>query len=211
MDSKYIVTKVISGNAGVSVTVRTADAKETQTFLVDRKFIRFRGISEGTELDSEVVDELTEQAELCRAEARAIKIISYSDHSVQALVRKLISYGFSEDVARRSAEETVKKGYLNEKEQASRCADYFLRHKYWGKKRIAMELLSRGYTRESINCAISAIDDSMFDATVEKLVEKKSPMPPRTKEEKDALLTVLSRMGYSISEITRAMAKVYGD
>lgn len=211
MDNTYVVTQVMSGNAGVSVTVRPIDGTETETFLVERKFVRSLGITEGTELGQDTVDRLSDEAELCRAEARTVRILSYSDHSIQALVRKLISYGFSEDIARRSAQSAVEKGYINEEEQAKRCADYFLRHKYWGKKRIAMELISRGYGRDAVNDAIGSINDSLFLATVEKLIEKKFPEAPEAKDERDKMISALSRMGYSISEITSAMKTVYGE
>lgn len=209
MDNTYVVTQVMSGNAGVSVTIRPIDGGETETFLVERKFVRSLGITEGTELGQDIVDRLTDEAELCRAQARTVRILSYSDHSVQALVRKLISYGFSEDIARRSAESAVEKGYINEEEQAKRCAEYFLRHKYWGKKRIAMELITRGYAKDAVNGAISSIDDIYFSATVEKLIEKKFPEPPADKAEQSKMIAALARMGYSISEITAAMRAVY--
>ncbi len=211
MENTHVVVQVVSGNAGVSVTVCPIGSEESETYLVERKLVRSLGLAQGVGLTPDTVARLADEAELCRAEARTVRILSYSDHSVNALVRKLISYGFSEDIARRSAQSAVEKGYINEEEQAARCADYFLRHKYWGKKRIAMELISRGYGRSAVNDAIMSVDDSLFMATVEKLIEKKYPEPPSGKAERDKMCSALSRMGYSLSEIFEAMKKVYGE
>ena len=211
MDNLHVVTQVVSGNAGVSVTVRLADSGENETFLVERKFVRSLGLAEDMQIDQSTVDQLAEEAEFCRAQARTVRILSYSDHSVHALVRKLISYGFSEEIARRCAQCAVDDGYINEEDQAGRCAEYFLRHKYWGKKRIAMELISRGYTKDAVTAAINSVDDALFAATVEKLIEKKFPARPEDKNEFNKMLSSLSRMGYSISEINAAMKKVYED
>ena len=72
-------------------------------------------------------------------------------------------------------------------------------------------VISRGYGRSAVNDAIMSVDDSLFMATVEKLIEKKYPAPPSGKAERDKMCSALSRMGYSLSEIFEAMKKVYGE
>jgi len=96
-------------------------------------------------------------------------------------------------------------------EQAAQCADYYIRHKYWGKKRIAMELISRGYGRKTVSEAIATISDALFEATIVKLVEKKYPEPAEDRAEHERRISAISRMGYSLSEIKKAMSAVYGE
>lgn len=205
----YTVESLESGNAGTTVVLSAADGGEGQTYLVKRHTVKSLGIHEGDTVDGEIVKVLFEDAELGRAEARMVRILSYSDHSCQALVRKLVSYGFSKEIAERAAERAVELGYIKETEQAIRCADYYIRRKYWGKKRIAMELMSHGYAREAIVEAVSSIDDELFCATLEKLIEKKYPQDTSDAEEKKRRISSILRMGYSVSEINTAMRSVY--
>jgi len=209
----HIVTELLQGNAGVSVTVKCLEDKEAaaEIYLVNRKTVKSMQLAEGSELCPEDVKILADDAELCRAEARTVRILSYSDHSELALQRKLMSYGFAEEIAKIAAEKAVENGLVREEEQARQCVDYFLRHKFWGKKRIAMELISRGYKREAIHSAIEATDDDVFVQTAVKLIGKKYPEKPKEKTERDKMISALSRMGYSIPEIKRAIDSAYGD
>ncbi len=210
-EKTYSIISLDSGNAGVTVRLAASDSPEVQTYLIKRRTMKSLGLHEGDTVDQEAVSRIFDDAELCRAEARTVKILSYSDHSCQALVRKLVSYGFSEEIARQAAQSAVDRGYIKETEQAAQCADYYIRHKYWGKKRIAMELISRGYGRKTVSEAIATISDALFEATIVKLVEKKYPEPAEDRAEHERRISAISRMGYSLSEIKKAMSAVYGE
>jgi SOS response regulatory protein OraA/RecX len=209
-ETKHAVTAVVSTNAGVSVTVRSPGDETEKIYLLKRKTVRELGIEEGSAIDEDLVGVLEDEAQLGRAEARMVRILSYSDHSVSMLVRKLIAYGFSREIAERAAQSAVDAGYIKEREQAKTSAEYFLRHKYWGKKRIAMELMSRGYMREAVSEAIESIGDDSFCNMLVKLIEKKFPECPTDRTEVEKMKSSLCRMGYSISEINYAMKEVYG-
>ena len=213
MDEKtHVVTQVERTNAGVSVTVSSRDGEgETveKVYVLKRNTVRELALADGMEIDGDTVALLEDEAQLGRAEARMVRILSYSDHSVGMLVRKLISYGFSREIAERAAQSAVDAGYIKEKEQAASSAEYYLRHKYWGKKRIAMELVSRGYCREAINEAIDALGEDAFRTTLTKIIEKKFPDRPTQRDAADSMRATLCRMGYSLSEINAAMRDVY--
>ena len=208
-ETKHAVTSVVTTNAGVSVTVRSGEDESEKVYLLKRDTVRELGLTEGMELDEDLLGVLEEEADLGRAQARMVRILSYSDHSVSLLVRKLVSYGFSKEIAERAAQSAVEQGYIKEDEQARTSAEYFLRHKYWGKKRIAMELMSRGYARDAITGAIESLGDDSFGAMLVKLIEKKYPERPKERDVAEKMKATLCRMGYSISEINSAMREVY--
>lgn len=209
-EKTHVVTEVVQTNAGVSVTVRNIADGGERVLLLKRKAVKECGLESGLEIEAELLGRLEAEAELSRAEARMVRILSYSDHSVNLLVRKLVSHGFSQEIAQRAAQSAVDQGYIKEDEQAKNCAEYFLKHKYWGKKRIAMELVARGYNRQSITDAIDELGDAPFHATLVRIIEKKYPERPKTRETTEKLTTSLCRMGYSVSEINAAMREVYG-
>lgn len=201
----YKITAIIKNIAGVSVRAEEVGSDEEMTvdYLVSEESWKNFRYEEGDIITEEDTAALEAEANFCRAAARTVKILSYSSHSKAALVRKLCQFGFDKDTAVRAAEDAEAKGELNEMKQAEHLTDYYLRHKYWGKKRIAAELMSRGYSRDAVLGAISGVDENRFADNLQKLVTKKpAPVDPR---ERDKYISALSRMGYSLGEILKAI------
>ena len=203
--SECRIIAVIKNAAGTSVkTEKTVDGERTVTeYLITDEAWKALKCDEGDILSEKEEDFLVGEADFCRAAARALKILSYSAHSKNFLVRKLVKFGFSEEVARRAADATEAKGFLSESRQAGQICDYCIRHKYWGKKRIAAELMSKGYSKETIIAAIGEIPEESFADNLRRLVERK-PVPS-DKGDRDKYISSLSRLGYSLTEILNAI------
>lgn len=198
----YKITAIIKNIAGVSVKIEPEEGDPID-FLITVSSFKELALSEGDTLTEEEFSALETEASFCRAAARAVKILSYSSHSKSALVRKLCQYGFERDVAVRAADLSIEKGQLDEKRQAEHLTDYYLRHKYWGKKRIAAELMSRGYGKDAIVDALSQVDEDRFAENLARLIARKAV--PEDRHERDRYISALSRMGYSLPEILRAI------
>lgn len=201
------ITAIIKNVAGVSVKTEIIEDKETRVcdYLISEERWKNFSFSEGDELSDEDAAALAAEADFCRAAARALKILSYSSHSKSALVRKLCQYGFDKETALRAASEMEDRGNLDECRQAEHLAEYYMRHKYWGKKRIAAELMSRGYCKDAVLSAIGGIDEDRFADNLDRLVARK-PVP-EDRHERDKYISALSRMGYSLPEILRAIER----
>lgn len=200
--SKYSITAIIKSIAGVSVKTES-DEGECAEYLITEESYSSLGLSEGDTLGEAEISALEGEAAFCRAEARTVKILSYSAHSKSALVRKLCGFDFDRDTAVRAAESAVKRGLIDEERQAEHLIDYYLRHKYWGKKRIAAELMSRGYGKDAITESLSQVDEDRYSENLTRLISKK-PVP-EDKGERDKYISALIRMGYSLPEILRAI------
>jgi SOS response regulatory protein OraA/RecX len=200
----YTITAIIKNIAGVSIKLKS-DENETLDFLITEAGFKEFDFDEGDTVTEEDVAALEAEANFCRAAARCLKILSYSSHSKMALARKLCQFGFDKETAKRAAEDAEEKGHLNEKRQADHLVDYYLRHKYWGKKRIAAELMSRGYGKDAIMSAIESADEDRFANNLARLVASKAV--PEEKSERDKYIAALSRMGYSLPEILKAIEK----
>lgn len=201
------ITAVLKSAAGVSVKAEVNEDGERRVceYLISEESWKSLGFSEGSELTPGETDALEAEAEFCRAAARTLKILSYSAQSKTALVRKLCKYGFDKDIAVRAADDAELRGDLNESRQAEHLADYYLRHKYWGKKRIAAELMSRGYCKDAIVFALSSVEEDRYTENLTRLVESKPA--PEDCYERDKYISSLSRMGYSLPEILKAIDK----
>lgn len=198
----YKITGIIKNIAGVSIKTESPEGEALDFLITEESYKEFR-FDEGDTLSEEDISALEEEASFCRAAARSVKILSYSSHSKIALIRKLCQYGFDKETAIRAADNAEARGNLNEKRQAEHLTDYYLRHKYWGKKRIAAELMSKGYGKDAVIGAISGVDESRFEENLHRLISRKAV--PEDKHERDRYISALVRMGYSISEILRAI------
>lgn len=186
----------------------TAEAKEdngapAREFLMSDVCWGALPYGEGDEITSEDADLLEEEAQFCRAYAAALRIFSHSAQSRSVLIRKLCHLNFSKEIAERVADQAEAAGILDEEREASHKADYYIRHKYWGKKRIAAELMSKGFKKTAVLSAVGSIDDEVFSENLSRLIQKK-PIP-KDKPARDKYITALCRMGYSLPEILKAV------
>lgn len=197
----YKITGIDNTSAGVSVSVtKKDDGTQLSMLISDDSYdkLKYRA---GDELTEEQYAEFSRAAELNRALSRTVKILSYSDHSKAQLVKKLASYGFSKEISVLAADEASKLGYINEAEQATRAAVYYAKNKYWGKKRIAAELLFRGYERSATLAALSAVTENEYRTSLMHIIRRKYTPIPESYDEKMKMISSLCRLGYSASEV----------
>ena len=177
------------------------------TLLLSADIWKKLGHREGDRITESQLDEIRRAEELCRAISRTVKILSGSDHSRVQLLRKLKIYGFEGEVAQQAADYAESHDYINEERQALRAAEYFVRHKFWGRKRIAAELLMRGYKKPAIVAAAASISEEAYMASLHALMDRKF-LSAETKEDREKLFGSLFRLGYSIPEIKEAVKEL---
>lgn len=208
---RYTVTDTENTSAGVSISVTNPDDGAELKLLISHDGFDRLGCRKGDVLTEEEFTELNREAELNRAVSRTVKILSYSDHSKAQLVKKLAAYGFSKETAVLAAEEAVRRGYINEAEQATRAAVYYAKNKYWGKKRIAAELLFRGYERAATLSAIAAVTDEEYETSLMRIIKRKYMPLPEKYDKKAEMISSLCRLGYSASEINRVIEVLHNE
>lgn len=214
MSTIYKIIDASETSAGIAVKLAgcSDDAScSDQEFLIARENWLELKLSVGDSIGEEDFDKLARAAVMLRAISRTLKILSYSDHSRNALIRKLADYGFERDIAEDAADYAEKHGYINEKEQASRAAELYVKNKYWGKKRIAAELMSRGYSKESILFAASSITNEEYLEALKKIMRRKFASLASDAQLTREMMSYFARLGYSISEITRATEELKTD
>ncbi len=205
----YEIASVSRTPAGMSV-VFSCPEEEPLTLLLSADIWKKLGHQEGERITEEALDNIRGAEELCRAISRTVKILSGSDHSRVQLLRKLHHFGFEGEVAEKAADYAEAHDYINEERQALRAADYFVRHKYWGRKRIAAELLMRGYKKPAIVKAAESISEEAYMTSLHALMDRKFRMA-ETKEDREKLFGSLFRLGYSIPEIKEAVKELQNE
>lgn len=203
----YQIISVVRTPAGISTVIAPQDDGERETLLLSGEFWTPLGLSLGDTVDEGTLGEIRQAELLSRAVSRSMKILAGSDHSRSQLMRKLKAFGFEEVVAGLAADYAEEHGYIHEERQALAAAESFVRHKFWGRKRIAAELLMRGYKKSAILYATDHISDEAYMTALHVLLDRKYKIA-MGKEDRDRLFASLYRQGFSLSEINAAVKEL---
>ena len=202
----YTVAHVYETRAGISVEITCNEqAEENKTLLFKPSFWLEENLSAGDTVDEERIDSLKATAELCCAVARAESLLASSDYSRRRLIVRLMHYNHEQSVCEAAADYMIEHGYINEEDQTKRITRFYCQRKHWGKKRIAAELMGRGYDRKVIFKALSTVSDEEYYNSLMRLISEKYPEPAKDRHENDLRIASISRMGYSTDEIIRAL------
>lgn len=203
---RYIITNVYETRAGISAVAAREDGEGDEvTLLFKASFWADEDLTKGDIIDEEKLDELKTKAELCRAVARCEGLLANSNYSRVRLIRRLEHFGFERDICEAAADYMIKEGIVREGEQTKRIANFFCKSKHWGKKRIAAELMGRGYERSAINAALESVTEEEYYTSLLALVKSKYAAPAADEAERQKRIAALARLGFSFSEINRAL------
>lgn len=194
-----MLLSVKSGNSGkVHISI---DGEYCMT--VDGGFWRSLALPDRCEIDEAQLEEISALVNGRRAYNRGIDLLSRRDHSRAELVRKLNEKGFA-DSSEAAAELLCENGYLNDARFAENYARELLERKGMGKKRIAAELHKKGVSREDVYAALDKLEVDAEEQIIHLLETKFSRLPTDEKGLKKRF-NALVRLGYSPSDVSRAM------
>lgn len=114
----------------------------------------------GDEIDENTILELGRSVTRREAIASALRILSFGDNNRAMLRRKLIERGYTEHIADYAVERMIERGYIRERDQIERLAVGYAKTKLWGKKRILLHLLSKGYEESDVREALKSLEDA---------------------------------------------------
>ena len=206
-DISYEVKRVSETKAGLSAVLSPVGSDEEIILLFRPSYWKDEDLKIGDVVDSSEFERLNTLASLSKAIARAQGMLANSDYSRARLVQRLLHYDLERDICEQAADYMIEKGYIREKEQTERITRFFCKSNHWGKKRIAAELMGRGYDRKIIMKSLDIISDDEYYQSLMRLIEKKYPEPAEDQHEREKRIAALSRMGYSTAEILRALAE----
>lgn len=129
----------------------------------------------GDELDDDTILELGRSVTRREAIASALRILSFGDNNRAMLRRKLIERGYTEHIADYAVEKMIERGYIRECDQIERLAVGYAKTKLWGKKRITLHLMSKGYEESDIRKVLAKLEeagDIDFEENFNRLVSE---------------------------------------
>ena len=163
-------------------------------------------LSSGQPVDEEVYDRIRAAHERTAAVRDAANLLSFSDRSRTALIRRLRERGHALPAAEYAVSFLEKKGVLDDGEACLRYALSAVRSKNVGARRIEAYLISRGFSREDAVRAAKSVEPEEYRSALLRRIRKNHPeltADPAALDRsgKQKAMAALLRQGFSADEI----------
>lgn len=199
------------GRVLVSLTVGNECGCEDIEFLILEELYAELGDEVLTdEIECDTVERLNELADVTAAFSSACASLAFTQCSSKALLRKLISKGFSKSASEVAIDICSQRGYIDEISVATRRAEVMV-DKLWGRIRILAKLCEEGYSDEAIESAREYLDSVDFSEICASVIEKKYHCIPEDRMAREKMYAALMRLGFSRGDIRDAIQKNTND
>ncbi len=192
-------------NVRLFVVLSDGEHRDKRELLVLASRFASLGVAKG-EIDEATFSRLEKEAELCLAVRRGVSALSYGPCSERQLAYKLRHKGISEAMARAAVRTLVQMGYIDEASDTVRLAERGVA-KQWGQRRIAAELLQKGYREAYVKAAVNALDEEQILGNCEALIASRYGTAIDDPCDRKKAFSALVRLGYSASQIQEAYAR----
>lgn len=203
----YRIIEITPSGGLLSILLEPVGAEGApDKYVVAKEFFTPLSMNEGDAINDAELEELRGATVRTAAAQKALDALSYSSLSRRALTDKLrLKYKFGADDAEAAADYAVSRGFLDEEAQAARIAEMCASSKCWGKRRVVLELISKGYPKETALRAASSVGDGAYRDALDRLAKKKAPRRPADRAEENKIISSLMRYGHDASDIKAAL------
>lgn len=177
MNAKVISVRAKDGKAPLVILYTDCDGKKSKYTISEGTYRDIGCPLSGEILDEDMLYIVAKEDERLRAIKKALNLLSYADNNEKKLYTKLVLAGFGKEASKNAVCECVRLGYVNEERQIER-----LIIRYWGElhgpDKIIYKLISKGYNGGLAYRIMQTLErngEIDFDASKEKLIEKKLP------------------------------------
>ena len=173
-------------------------------FFVNSSIVESFELEKGQLLTTAELSEIQGADVLRKAKKRALYLLGERLMCRAELVSKLAkTYGG--EVAEEAAEYVCGLGYVNDEEYAPKLAEYLIRRKRWGIRRVRLEMLHRGLDRNLVENTLADVPDEELDGELMTLIEKKYSAKVQDFDDRRRTIAALARRGYDFGSIKRCI------
>ncbi len=163
-------------------------------------------IKDGTEIDEEEWQELTDKINYRKAVNKCYDLLSRRDHSVKELKTKLLRT-VDEENAQKAIERMLELGYLDDEKYAAALLNHLVNNKNLSAAFIRQEMYKRGISSEIITKLLSDTEIDNVSSIRELILGKyKSKLTAENGREK--VIAALMRKGFTYSDIRTAFYEI---
>lgn len=173
-------------------------------YFVNGSVISEFGLEKGQTITSAELAEIKGADTLRKAKKRALYLLGERQMCFGELFSKLRKT-YPQEVAEEAAEYVRQLGYINDEEYAPKLAEYLIKRKRWGVRRVRLEMLHRGLSRELVEDALAGISEDEIDEELTALITKKYANKLRDYDDRRRTIAALARRGYDFGAIKRCI------
>ena len=203
----YLIEDMTASGSGDRVILRLVGEGEQALITVPPEALVKYGLKKGSAVSRQLYSELRGDAVMDEAIRRGLSILGYGTNSMARLEEKLMRHGYSREVAAAAVSELAARGYLDEEKDALRLCDSMISKRY-GARKILTSLRGRGYNRETLQRAAEFLEETDFSEVCAALIMSKIKKLPENREEMKKLLAKLTALGYNVSDVKKALARL---
>lgn len=164
-------------------------------------------VKKGQTLTAAALGQITGADVLRKAKKRALYLIGEREMCRGELLKKLTkTYG--EEIAEEAAEYVCGLGYVNDEEYAPKLAEYLIKRKRWGVRRVRYEMMMRGLDRELVENTLADVPEEELDEELTALIERRYINKIADYDDRRRTIAALARRGYGFGEIKRCIDAV---
>jgi len=179
------------------------------TVTLDADTFELAGLEPGDEVDEIVLNELASRSAYKAAREKALYAIGRRELCRGGLIRLLTRGDCDRETAALIADEMVQRGFINDTRYAGMLAEYLYRDKHFGRRRVIMEMISKGLDREQAEAAAEQYEPDIAEA-LDKLLDGRMGRELDTPTGVRRAMNNLLRYGYYPGEIRAAIQRRVG-
>jgi regulatory protein len=147
---------------------------------------------------------------LDEAREKIRRYCAYQERSQKQVHEKLRSYGLIPNVADELFLELLQDDFVNEERFAIAFARGRANIKYWGRRKVEMELRQHGVSKPCVAIALAAIDQNKYADNIQRLALKKykALKGERKNTRKQKTINYLISKGYIYDEINEVIKNI---
>lgn len=167
-------------------------------------------VQKGQTLSPAALEQITGADVLRKAKKRALYLIGEREMCRGELLKKLTkTYGA--EIAEEAAEYVCGLGYVNDEEYAPKLAEYLIKRKHWGVRRVRYEMITRGLDRRLVENTLADVPEEELDEELITLIEKRYINKISDYDDRRRTIAALARRGYDFGSIKRCIEAVLED
>lgn len=174
-------------------------------FTLNEEFLVMSKVAVGCELSDDDVEKIKSDYAAYRAKNRALDLLSMRAHSAKELKTKLMRRVDKEN-AELAVEKMQELGYIDDESFARTYANELWTRKHFSRSRVKHELLLKGVDSEIAQSVIAELEGDER-GRIRTLINKKYSSRMATEKGRNALFSLLVRLGYGYSDVRSVMSE----
>ncbi len=199
--------QVVTGLCGYKGDTWEIELDGAKKVYVNVSVVEEYGLKKGQTLTAAALGQITDADILRKAKKRALYLIGGREMCRGELLKRLTkTYGA--EIAEEAADYVCELGYVNDEEYAPKLAEYLIKHKRWGVRRVRYEMIMRGLDRELVENTLADVPEEELDEELITLIERQYINKIADYDDRRRTIAALARRGYGFGEIKRCIETV---